>query len=168
MSIEKIVATLEKLEKMHKSLLELAIAKTEFIKISDMENLDKLIKNEQAHVAAIDTLEQQRQLMVTDYLRAKGIAFTDTPTVADLIEAAKDTESVEALIDVRQRLGKLLATLKTQNDLNQKMVFNSLQFVNITLDAMRPQRQNQQFNYSGAEVRGNSEVARKSFNEFKA
>ena len=73
MSIEKIVATLEKLEKMHKSLLELAIAKTEFIKINDMENLDKLIKNEQAHVAAIDKLEQQRQLMVTDYLRAKGI-----------------------------------------------------------------------------------------------
>ena len=53
MSIEKIVATLEKLEKMHKSLLELAIAKTEIIKISDMESLDKLIKNEQAHVAEI-------------------------------------------------------------------------------------------------------------------
>ncbi len=168
MSIEKIVATLEKLEKMHKSLLELAIAKTEYIKLGDMEKLDQQIKNEQAHVAAIDTLEQQRQLMVTDYLRAKGIAFTDTPTVAELIEAAEDSESKEALASVRNRLVDLLGKLKIQNDLNQKMVFNSLQFVNITLDAMRPQRQNQQFNYSGAEVRGNSEVARKSFNEFKA
>ena len=78
-----------------------------------MENLDKLIKNEQAHVAAIDTLEQQRQLMVTDYLRAKGIAFTDTPTVAELIEAAEDSESKEALASVRNRLVDLLGKQKT-------------------------------------------------------
>jgi len=54
-----------------------------------------------------------------------------------------------------------------QNDLNQKLVMNSLQFINITLDAMRPQR-TEQFNYSGAEVRGNAEVTKRSFNEFKA
>lgn len=167
MSIAKIVATLEKVEKMHKSLLELAIAKTEHIKLGDMKKLDQLIKNEQAHVAGIDTLERQRQLMVTDYLRAKGIALTDIPTVADLIETAQKTESTEALVDVRERLIEILAKLKTQNDLNQKMVFNSLQMVNITLDSMRPQR-TEQFNYSGAEVRGDSEITRKSFKEFKA
>lgn len=167
MSIATIIATLEKLEKMHKSLLELAIAKTEYIKQNELEKLDQLIKNEQAHVAAIDTLEQQRQLMVTDYLRAKGIALTDTPSVADLIEAASPTESTEALVNVRARLVELLEKLKVQNDLNQKLVFNSLQFINITLDAMRPQR-TEQFNYSGAEIRGSAEISRKSFNEFKA
>lgn len=167
MSLVNIVAVLEKLEKMHKSLLEFAIAKTEYIINGDMENLDQIIKNEQAHIAAINTLEQQRQTMVTDYLRAKGIALTDLPTVADLIEAAKAFEPTEALADVRQRLVELLGKLKVQNDLNQKMVFNSLQFVNITLDAIRPQRQ-EQFNYSGAEVRGNAEISKRSFNEYKA
>lgn len=72
MSIATIVVTLEKLEKMHKSLLELALAKTEYIKQGDMEKLDQLIKNEQAHVAAINTLEQQRQSMVTDYLEQRN------------------------------------------------------------------------------------------------
>lgn len=167
MSIANIVATLEKLEKMHKSLLELALAKTEHIKQGEMEQLDQIIKNEQAHVAAIDTFEQQRQLMVTDYLRAKGIALTDTPTVADVIQVAQEDNEAEALIAVRARLMELLEKLKTQNDLNQKMVMHSLQFVNLTLDAMRPQR-SEQFNYSGAEVRGNGEVARRSFNEYKA
>ena len=47
MSIANIVVTLEKLEKMHKSLLELALAKTEYIKQGDMEQLDQLIKKEQ-------------------------------------------------------------------------------------------------------------------------
>lgn len=168
MSIATIVATLEKLEKMHKSLFELALAKTEHIKQGDMEKLDQLIKNEQAHVAAIDKLEQQRQVMVTDYLRAKGIAFTDTPSVAEVIEVAQASEPTEALVAVRERLVELLGKLKAQNDLNQKMVMNSLQFINITLDAMRPQPRSEQFNYSGAEVRGQSEIARRSFNEFKA
>ncbi|MFY0741555.1 flagellar protein FlgN [Solibacillus silvestris] len=167
MSIATIVVTLEKLEKMHKSLLELALAKTEYIKQGDMEQLDQLIKNEQAHVAAINTLEQQRQAMVTDYLRAKGIALTDTPSVADVITAADNSESTEKLVSVRERLIALLNQLKMQNDLNQKLVMNSLQFINITLDAMRP-HQNEQFNYSGAQIRGNAEVTKRSFNEFKA
>ncbi|MEK4128733.1 flagellar protein FlgN [Solibacillus sp. FSL W8-0474] len=167
MSIANIVVTLEKLEKMHKSLLELALAKTEYIKQGDMEKLDQLIKNEQAHVAAINTLEQQRQSMVTDYLRAKGIALADTPSVADVINAAENSESKEALVNVRERLVALLNQLKMQNELNQKMVLNSLQFINVTLDAMRPQR-TEQFNYSGAEIRGNAEITKQSFNEFKA
>lgn len=167
MSIANIVATLEKLEKMHKSLLEFANAKTEFIKQNDMEKLNEIIKNEQSHIAAINILEQQRQTMVTDYLRAKGIALTDSTSVADVIEAAKSTESTEALVGVRKRLVVLLEKLKMQNDLNQKMVFNSLQIINLTLDSLRPQRQ-EQFNYSGAEVRGNAEVIKRSFNEFKA
>lgn len=167
MSIANIVVTLGKLEKMHKSLLELALAKTEYIKQGDMEQLDQLIKKEQAHVAAIQTLEQQRQAMVTDYLRAKGIALTDTPSVADVINAANNSEYKEALVTVRERLMTLLNELKMQNDLNQKLVFNSLQFINITMDAMRPQR-TEQFNYSGAEIRGNSEITKRSFNEFKA
>ena len=167
MSIANIVVTLEKLEKMHKSLLELALAKTEYIKQGDMEKLDQLIKNEQAHVAAINTLEQQRQSMVTDYLRAKGIALTDTPSVADVINAAENIESKESLVNVRERLVTLLNQLKIQNELNQKMVLNSLQFINVTLDAMRPQR-TEQFNYSGAQIRGNSEITKRSFNEFKA
>ena len=167
MSIANIVVTLEKLEKMHKSLLELALAKTEYIKQGDMEKLDQLIKNEQAHVAAINKLEQQRQSMVTDYLRAKGIALTDTPSVADVINAAENNESKESLVNVRERLVTLLNQLKIQNELNQKMVLNSLQFINVTLDSMRPQR-TEQFNYSGAQIRGNSEITKRSFNEFKA
>lgn len=168
MTLTDIVLTLGKLEKIHKGLLELAKKKTEFVKAGDMKALDELIKQEQAHVATIETLEQQRQVMVTEYLRAKGIALTDTPSVADVIEVAQNSESTEALVAVRERLVELLGNLKKQNDLNQKMVFNSLQFINITMDAMRPKHNNEQFNYSGAEVRGQSEIARRSFNEFKA
>ena len=168
MSVENIISTLEKLEKMHKSLLELANKKTDFIKANDMKQMDELLKTEQAHVAAIETLEQQRQAMVTDYLQAKGIAFTDIPTVAQVIDATDGPEK-QALQEVRERLVALLTDLKKRNDLNQKLVFQSLQFVNLTLDMLQPQRQQAStFNYSGAEVRGETTVAKKSYYDSQA
>ena len=168
MSVENIISTLEKLERMHKSLLELANKKTDFIKANDMEQIDELLKTEQAHVAAIETLEQQRQAMVTDYLQAKGIAFTDIPTVAQVIDATDGPEK-QALQEVRERLIALLTELKERNDLNQKLVFQSLQFVNLTLDMLQPQRQQAStFNYSGAEVRGETNIAKKSYYDSQA
>ncbi|KOS60743.1 flagellar protein FlgN [Lysinibacillus agricola] len=166
MSVEAICSTLTKLERMHKSLLELANKKTEIITAGDIEALDKMLKDEQAHVAAIDKLEQQRQKQVTEYLGAKGFASTDKMTVADVIEAAEQQSEKEALSAVRNRLMQIINDLKKQNDLNQKLVFQSLQFVNLTLGALQPQTE--QMNYSGSEVRGTNTMAKKSYFDSQA
>ncbi|MDD1504000.1 flagellar protein FlgN [Lysinibacillus sp. CNPSo 3705] len=166
MSTEAIYSTLTKLERMHKSLLELAIKKTEIITVGNIEALDQMLKDEQAHVAAIDKLEQQRQKQVTDYLEAKGLASTDKATVADVIEAAEQQTEKDTLSAVRNRLLQMINDLKNQNDLNQKLVFQSLQFVNFTLDALQPRPE--QINYSGNEVRGTNTVAKKSYFDSQA
>lgn len=166
MSVEAINSTLTMLERMHKSLLELALKKTEIIKAGDIEALDQLLKDEQAHIAAIDKLEQQRQKQVTDYLEAKGFASTDKMTVADVIEAAEQPAQKDTLSTVRNRLMLIIEDLRKQNDLNQKLVFQSLQFVNLTLDTLRPRPE--QMNYSGSEVRGTNTVAKKSYFDSQA
>lgn len=154
MSIEKILQALSKLEMLHKSLLEIAYKKTEAIKTGDMDSLNQLLKDEQAHVAGISQLEQQRQLEVTDYLRAKGIAPIENPTVAHVLENTNTNEEKEQLGAARNKLLLTLETLKYQNDLNQKLTLQSLQFVNLTLDMLRPKPD--QINYSKSEVRGPS------------
>lgn len=120
-----------------------------------------MLKDEQAHVAAIDKLEQQRQKQVTDYLGAKGLATTDKTTVADVIDAAEQQTEKDTLTAVRNRLLHIINDLKKQNDLNQKLVFQSLQIVNLTLDAVRPPRP-EQFNYSGKEIRGKNTMGKKN------
>ncbi|MFJ8064194.1 flagellar protein FlgN [Psychrobacillus sp. NPDC096426] len=154
MSIEKILQSLTKLDMLHKSLLEIAYKKTEAIKIDDMDSLNQLLKDEQAHVAGISQLEQQRQTEVTDYLRAKGIAPTDNPTVALVLENTNTNEEKEQLGAARNKLLLTLETLKHQNDLNQKLTLQSLQFVNLTLDTLRPKPD--QINYSKSEVQAPS------------
>ncbi|MEK5230798.1 flagellar protein FlgN [Lysinibacillus sp. FSL K6-0232] len=166
MSVEAIRSTLTMLERMHKSLLELAYKKTEIIKAGDIQALDQLLKDEQAHVAAIDKLEQQRQKQVTDYFEAKGLASTDNRTVADVIEAAEQQADKEALSAVRDRLLLIINNLRQQNDLNQKLVFQSLQIVNLTLDSLRPRTE--QINYSSNEVRGTNTVVKKSYFDSQA
>lgn len=154
MSIDNILQSLTKLDMLHKSLLEVAYKKTEAIKIGDMDSLNQLLKDEQAHVAGISQLEQQRQIEVTDYLRAKGIAPTDNPTVALVLENTNTDEEKAQLTKARNTLLLTLETLKNQNDLNQKLTFQSLQFVNMTLDMLRPKPD--QMNYSKTEVKGPS------------
>ena len=53
MSLTTIMSTLDNLEKLHRSLLRLANDKTALIKSGDMEGLDQMLKDEQAHLAAI-------------------------------------------------------------------------------------------------------------------
>lgn len=160
MSIDPLLSIMDKLEKMHNSLLKLSYHKTELIKVGDMAGLDQMLKDEQAHVAAISQLEQLRQKTVTDYLRAKGTARSGQATVADVMEVATDSKEKEKLQEVRKRLLLVIDQLKKQNDLNQQMVFQSLQFVNMTLDLLRPQPD--QINYSKKEVRGRN-IQKSSF-----
>jgi len=166
MSVQTIMMILEKLEKMHQSLLEHAYRKTELVKKGDMEELDQMLKIEQSHVAAIETLEQQRQQVVTEYLRAKGIAPAGIPTVADVIKATEDVAVRDQLQSVRERLISVIDELKQQNDLNQKLVYQSLQFVNMTMEIMRPSPD--QINYSGKEVRGQNAIPKKGYFDSKA
>lgn len=152
--MDKIIQNLTNLVRMHKSLLDLATKKTDIIVESNMEELDALIKTEQAHVAAIEQLERQRQQLVTDYLAAKGSAPSLTPTVAELIEAA-DAPNKAKIQTIREELLTIIDALRAKNELNQKMVYQSLQMVNMTLELMRPRpaAQADTMNYSSKEVR---------------
>lgn len=152
MSIDKILHALTSLDMLHKSLLEIAYKKTEAIKTGDMDSLNQLLKDEQTHIAGISQLEQQRQLEVTDYLRAKGIAPIDNPTVAHVLENTNTDEEKEQLSAARNQLLLTIDILKKENDLNQKLIFQSLQFVNMNLEILRPTPD--KINYSKNESRG--------------
>lgn len=151
MSMTTILTPLNNLEKLHRSLLKLAYDKTTLIKDGDIEALDQLIKDEQAHLAAILQMDGQRQSAVTAYLTEQGKSIPVNPTVADVLESASEEEG-KNLEEARDRLLHAIHDLKQQNDLNQKLTYQSLQFVNLSLDMVRPRQES--VNYSKTEVHG--------------
>lgn len=152
MSITTILSTIDNLEKLHKSLLRLAIDKTALIKSGDMAGLDQMLKDEQAHLAAIVQMDNARQRAVAQYLADQGRSVPAEPTVSDLLEAAPEADK-QRLEEARDRLLHAIHELKWQNDLNQKLTYQSLQFVNLSLDMVRPRPES--VNYSKTEISGN-------------
>jgi len=159
MPITPISEAMNHLDKLHKNLLGLAYKKTELIKTGDMEGLDQLLKDEQKHVAAISQLESQRQQKVMEYLQAKGLAHAE-PTVASVIEAT-DADEKEQIVLIRDELLRTINDLKWQNDLNQKLTYQSLQFVNLSLDMLRPRPES--MNYSKDVIQRAKSSANNSF-----
>lgn len=166
MSVQPIISILERIEKMQKSLLEHAYRKTELVKKNDMAELNEMLKIEQSHVAAIEMLEKQRQETVSQYLRSKGKETKSIPTVRDVIEIADNVEERKRLEELSERLILLVDELKNRNELNQKLIYNSLQFINMSMQLMRPQLE--QVNYSNGEVRGEMAHSKKSFFDSQA
>ncbi len=159
MSIQPILATLTNLEKMHTSLLSLVTEKTTMIKEGDMPALDQVLKDEQSHLAAIVQIENQRQQAVTDYLKQQGRNVLETPTISDVIEIVQSADEKKDLTEAKDRLLHVIHDLKWQNDLNQKLTYQSLQFVNLSLDMVRPQQD--ALNYSETEIKGSKETTKR-------
>lgn len=153
MSIEPILTMLNNLEKMHMSLLRIANEKTELLKSGDMEGIDKLLKEEQSHLAAIMQIDQKRINAVKQYLTEQGSAVPAEPTMSQVIERTNEPDK-QVLAEARDRLLHAIHELKRQNELNQQMTYQSLQFVNLSLDMVRTRPEN--VNYSKNEVQGQS------------
>ncbi|MBB6447280.1 flagellar protein FlgN [Bacillus benzoevorans] len=133
MSATLLMETLEKLDKLHSSLYEIAVKKTEVIKNGDIESLNGIMKEENKHMYAINKLEEARQKAAQQICPEK-----EQPTVSDCLEKVSGSEH-ESLLASADKLASRLADLKEQNYLNQQMLHNSLQFVHFSLNLLRPQ-----------------------------
>lgn len=164
--LQKIVMMLHQLQNMHASLLCLAKEKQAVIEQGEMNSLDRLIKEEQSHIAAIDQLESHRQQAVQQYFETIGIAIVQQPTLTDLIHYVKDEEAKQQLTTSTTHLLETLHDLQAQNDLNQQLTYQSLQFVTMSLQLMQPELS--PFTYSKAEVQGKHEVIKRASFDWKA
>lgn len=133
MSTEPLVVVLEKLSKLHEHLYELAIKKTDIIKKGDMDGLQKMLKDEQNYIAAINTMEVERQKCAKQFLRTEE----NDITISNCIDAAAG-DLKEKLTSLQSEIVEIVVKLQQQNELNQALIFQSLQFVNMTLDMIQP------------------------------
>src|SRR5690242_7605706 len=139
MSAERLISTMERLLKLHNSLYEIAQKKTEIVKKGDIDALNQTLKNEQAHLAAINHLENERKKIASTM-----VPGTETPTVEDCL-AAIEGPSGKRLELLRGEMLDIISQLRKRNDLNQQLIYQSLQFVNLSLSLLTPQQD--EYNY---------------------
>ncbi|KUP04468.1 hypothetical protein Q75_15305 [Bacillus coahuilensis p1.1.43] len=165
MSSQSLFAVLEKLVSLHKSLYNLALQKTEIVKNGDMTGLNELLQNEQKHLGAIKTVEAERQKTAVNFLLERyGAHSKSEPTISDCIDVAKDEEKHE-LRSLQQSLAEAIEQLKERNELNQRLLLQSLQFVHLNLSMLQPQKPQATY---GNPVQGKKPTAARSLFDSKA
>ncbi|TYS69882.1 flagellar protein FlgN [Sutcliffiella horikoshii] len=126
MSIPTIITILEKMLTLHAYLYELTVRKEEIVKANKVEELQRITREEKQYTRAIMQLEKQRAEL------SKG------KTVTELAEMSTPTEK-HTLLDLKARLTETIGNIQKQNELNQLLLEQSLQFVTMTLNTLNPQ-----------------------------
>ncbi|EKN67664.1 flagellar protein FlgN [Schinkia azotoformans] len=138
MSAETLIQTLEKILFLHKSLNQLAKQKTEILKTGDTAALNNLLKEEKKHIQAIQKFETERQQVSIAFLARKQSNDFTNPTIEDCINFANTAEKIK-LTRIKSKLQQQIKILSNQNELNQQLLKQSLQFVNLSLDILKPE-----------------------------
>lgn len=139
MSASALILSMEKLLKLHKSLYEIAVRKTDVLKKGDMEALNQLMKEEQTHIAAIGKIEEER-IQLTKQI----VPHLENPTIGDCLESLSGVEQ-EKVTQLRDQLLQQVFQIQEKNDLNQQLLHQSMQFIHFSMSLVAPQPQN--YNY---------------------
>ncbi|MFJ7831955.1 flagellar protein FlgN [Peribacillus sp. NPDC097284] len=143
MSARQIIDSLEKLVALHKSFNQLAQRKTNILKAGNTEAISALLIDEQKHIKAISQTDQEREAAVERFLTANGAANQEA-SISTVTKFTDPLETVE-LEHLKTKLIEEVAQLKEQNSLNQQLIYQSLQFINVSLNMLRPQNQNMNY-----------------------
>ncbi|MBS8265775.1 flagellar protein FlgN [Mesobacillus boroniphilus] len=142
MGINLLIESLEKLLKLHKSLLELALKKTGVLEAEDIQALTQLLKEEQAHILAIEKIEAERSKAVA--------AFSSTKrTLGELLDELPP-EKQEIVIRISEELRNVIARIQKQNELNQGLISQSLKFISFSRSLVEPPQDD--YNYGPNET----------------
>jgi len=137
MNIHQLIESLAKLLKLHKSLFELAIRKTGILEAEDVPELTELLKEEQAHILAIEKVEAERS-------RIAG-----NTTLSELLMSIPDGDR-EILAGISHELQEVLVKIKEQNVLNQHLITQSLKFISFSISLVTPPQED--YNYGPNET----------------
>ncbi|GEN47161.1 flagellar protein FlgN [Alkalibacillus haloalkaliphilus] len=161
MLIESIIEKLEKINQLNESLYQLSQDKTERLKNNDLDAFNELLIKERKHAQAIDQLEAKRVQETDAWFQQNGLSDQEQ-TITNMIEHIQDGEHKQRLETLYEKLVYVLANLKQQEQLNRDLTQQSLQYLELTLDLIKPTYQ-KDLNYRKPQQQTNQTTDRSVF-----
>lgn len=132
--LEDLVEILEEESKTYSQLLQIARKKKEIIVHGKVNDLEKLVKVEQACIIHVGKLENRREDAINEVCRELGVSAEDI-TISGLSEKV-GKESSKKLEKNRQEILNTVKELKSENEINSKLIKNSLEYIDFSLNLM--------------------------------
>lgn len=132
--VKELIEVLEQENKVYEDILKISKNKTSVIVEGKVKELENIVKLEQSLVLQMARLEGQRESIVDKVSQSLKIDAADLT----ITELAKHLENEEArkLKWVQDKLGNTLKELKDTNELNTKLIQNSLEYINFSVNLL--------------------------------
>ncbi|AVQ99874.1 flagellar protein FlgN [Oceanobacillus sp. M65] len=140
MSIQKVQEALNSLVKLHEALLEISREKTEVIKEGKVEKLQSILVKERKRIRELEQTETARIQTVEAFV--KEHPSVSDPSITSLLEHLDKEEEKTELEASAISLTEAITKLKQQEQLNEALINQSMQFVQLSLDLMNPSLKN--------------------------
>ncbi len=137
MSIKAINELLQTLTRIHEELLKVSKRKTDIIKEGSAEKLQAILVEERKYIKVLEQAEQNRKQVVEKWYTDKRLPL-EHMTITNMLEILTDKQEQQELEHMTVQLTKAITELKQQEQLNQALIQQSMQFVQLSLDMLNP------------------------------
>ncbi|WP_123042226.1 flagellar protein FlgN [Cohnella candidum] len=134
MSIHELLNALNGLTDIHEEMLQLAREKQKLVVENRVDRLMTLTAKESKAIAAMEQLNLSIHRYTRECWAELGIAPKPGSTLADLLQAVTKAESKRLLAEAADRLMTSIQQLKEQNERNQLLVRQSLEYIAFQID----------------------------------
>lgn len=132
--VKQLTTILNQENEIYETLSKISNNKTDLIVGGKVNELESIVKMEQALVIKIAKLEDQREKLV-DILAGEIGKKPEDITIKELAGSLGIAEASE-LKQCRERMLKNIHQLKNSNELNSKLIKNSLEFIDFSINMM--------------------------------
>ncbi|HEX9062805.1 MAG TPA: flagellar protein FlgN [Clostridia bacterium] len=132
--ISKLIDVIAHENKLYEEVLSIAKKKTDIIVEGKVAELQKLTTMEQSLVLQIGKLEISREDCAAKISSELGIELADLK-ISRILEHI-EPEQAKLLKSAQVQLGNTIEQLKSLNDLNSKLIKNSLEYINFSMNIL--------------------------------
>lgn len=150
-TVEELANVLESEARVYENILRLSKDKTDIIVKGKVKELEGIVKLEQSLILQVGRLETLREDLVEKVCRALNTQ-PDRLTLSSLIEHL-DGKMAQKLKNSQETMKATLNELKQTNELNSRLIKNSLEFIDFSINLLADTGN---YNYGNTGQIGNS------------
>lgn len=125
-SVEQLILALNKEYEIYQEVLEIAKQKRSVIVEGKIKDLDDITSKEQTMILSIGKLENIRQAILQNIVNELDI---DEAQNISQLSKYLDDKSKKEILAIRDKFDDILKSVKNQNDLNSKLIQQSLEYI---------------------------------------
>lgn len=145
LSLQSITQSLATLVNVHEKLIGISKEKTEVLKEGSAEDLQQLLIHEQKYIHKLELAEHQREIEVKTWFTNKQLMEEDY-TITRMLELLTNDDEKHQLEQAAVALTKEMTQLKENEQLNEALIKQSMQFIQMSLSMMQPTLEKMNYN----------------------